>query len=97
MNRQKLIIDIARAVHDEMYDCISQGWDRLSWEREYGLALVRVEVALVRLRNGMYIDDVDVAVMHDDNGHESPLLEKAIREALPDWFNVKDEVERQIA
>ena len=97
MNRQKLINEIARAVHDEMYDCISQDWDRLSWEREYGLALVRVEVELVRLRNGMYIDDVDVAVMHDDSTHESPLLEKAIREALPDWFNVKDEVERQIA
>ena len=95
MNRQKLIKEVANEVHGEMYSRINDGMCWMYWERFYGLARVCVEVTEVILNNGSVIDDVDVYVAHDDMTHESPLLEKAIRKALPNWFDVKREVERE--
>ena len=97
MKKSEIIKKIATEVKAEMVDSISQGCDWMVFEQEINGVPVKVEIREVRLRNGYYIDDVDVFIEHDDTSHQSPLLEKAIREALPDWFNVKQEVERQIA
>ena len=94
---ERIINQVASGVREEMTDSISQGCDWMTYEREVCGVPVKVEIREVRLRGGYYIDDVDVFVEHDDTSHQSPLLEKAIREALPNWFNVKAEVNRQIA
>lgn len=39
--------------------------------------------------------DVEVVVIHR-NGHESPMLEKAIEKILPDWREIQAEREREI-
>ena len=94
---ENIIKKVASEVKAEMVDSISQGCDWMVFEQEINGVPVKVEIREVRLRNGYYIDDVDVFIEHDDTSHQSPLLEKAIREALPNWFNVKAEVNRQIA
>ena len=53
---------------------------------------MRVVVEEHRTLSGRY-DDVQVMVLHDDCTHQSPLLEKEIEKALPNWFNVEREVE----
>ena len=99
MNRKKLLNEIAGDVHYEMQTAIEDGYDWIRYEKEYGAALVLVEVREIPMSNGMVYDDVEVAIQHDDDDRRlSPLLEKAIREALPDWFEIKREVEgRQVA
>ena len=92
-----MIHEVVTAVHDEMYECIEQGMGNMYLEREYGMALVSVEVEIRRLRNGMLYDDVDVVITHDGHDGRSTRLEKAIGEALPCWFNVEREVLEQVA
>lgn len=41
-------------------------------------------------RNG----NVEVIVCHSDNEHQSPTLEKAIADWLPDWGEVEEEAEK---
>lgn len=97
MNRQKLLNGIASDVRSEMVTTIEDGFDWFRYEKEYGTALVLVDFREIRLTNGMLYDDVEVAVQHDDdNSRISSNLEKAIREALPDWFTVKREVEDRL-
>ena len=96
MTRTQLFKDIKRAVHEQMRESIYDGDERMYMELEYGMALVAIEVHEVRLRNGMLYDDVDVAITHDEMEHKSPLLTQAVREILPNWFDVKYEVEQEI-
>ena len=93
---QEIIKAVADGVLDAMKDAIESGYDYVNYEKVYGDAAVYVDVREVRLRGGMYIDDLDVCVYHAESGHQSPRLEKAIRDAVPNWFKVKEEVsERQ--
>lgn len=90
-----IIKKVASGVKDAMEDYISNGCDFMCWEVDVCSVPVKVEVREVRLSNGTYIDDVDVFVEHDDTSHQSPRLEAAIRKALPDWWAVKEDVERE--
>lgn len=93
---KKIIMNIVDSVTEAMKDAIESGYDYMNFEKVCGDAAVYVDVREVRLRNGMYIDDIDVCVYHSDGSHQSPRLESAIRSALPDWFDIKREViERQ--
>lgn len=91
---EDFIKDIANDVREEMKWNIENGFDHLYWEHEVGTALIVVEVSEVRLRNGSYIDDTDVYVQHENPEHTSPTLERAIWKALPNWFDLKDEIDR---
>ena len=88
----QIINETVKGVHDEMYDCIQNDMRWMSYDKYYGLTIVRVEVEEHRTLSGRY-DDVQVMVLHDDCTHQSPLLEKEIEKALPNWFNVEREVE----
>ena len=88
---KKIIKNIVDSVREAMRDAIDSGYDYMNYEKVYGDAAVYVDVREVRLRNGMYIDDLDVCVYHADNSHQSPRLEDAIRRAIPNWFDVKEE------
>lgn len=92
---KKIIKNIVDSVREAMKDAIDSGYDYMNYEKVYGDAAVYVDVREVRLRNGMYIDDVDVCVYHSDVNHQSPRLEQAIRGAMPDWFKVKEEMSVQ--
>jgi hypothetical protein len=87
---QTIIKEVADGVLAAMKDAIESGYDYINYEKVYGDAAVYVDVKEVRLRGGMYIDDMDVCVYHAERGHQSPRLEQAIRKAMPDWFKVKE-------
>ena len=93
--KQEIIKAVADGVREAMKDAIESGYDYINYEKVYGDAAVYVDVKEVRLRGGMYIDDVDVCVYHAESGHQSPRLEQAIRSAVPDWFEVKEEMSGQ--
>lgn len=89
---KKIIKNIVDSVHEAMKDAIESGYDYMNFEKVYGDAAVYVDVREVRLRGGVYIDDTDVCVYHAESCHQSPRLELAIRSAIPNWFDVKEEV-----
>ena len=89
---KKIIRNIVDSVREAMKDAIESGYDYMNFEKVYGDAAVYVDVREVRLSNGMYIDDLDVCVYHAEGSHQSPRLESAIRSAIPNWFDVKEEV-----
>lgn len=89
---KKIIKNIVDSVREAMKDAIESGYDYMNFEKVCGDAAVYVDVREVRLSNGMYIDDLDVCVYHAEGSHQSPRLESAIRSAIPNWFDVKEEV-----
>ena len=89
---KKIIRNIVDSVREAMRDAIESGYDYMNFEKVCGDAAVYVDVREVRLSNGMYIDDLDVCVYHAEGSHQSPRLESAIRSAIPNWFDVKEEV-----
>lgn len=89
---KKIIKNIVDSVREAMKDAIESGYDYMNFEKVCGDAAVYVDVREVRLSNGMYIDDLDVCVYHAEGSHQSPRLESAIRSAIPNWFEVKEEV-----
>ena len=89
---KKIIRNIVDSVREAMKDAIESGYDYMNYEKVCGDAAVYVDVKEVRLSNGTYIDDLDVCVYHADGSHQSPRLERAIRSAIPNWFDVKEEV-----
>jgi hypothetical protein len=98
MKRAELLKEISSGVFNEMYEAIDSRCDWVNYEKRYGKALVIVDVCLVSLPNGMLYDDVMVQVQHDDDDErQSPLLEQAIKGALPQWFNVKEYIRQQVA
>lgn len=93
---QNIIRETTNGVLLKMQDTFELGDDRMHYEKEYGNAVVCVDIHEVRCVNGYCIDDVDVWVAHEDSKHDSPLLTEAIRQALPDWFTIKREVEQRM-
>ena len=96
INRERLISELVDDVRYEMLSSIECGFDYMNFEKDFGKATVCVEVREHRLQNGFYGDDMDVYITHEGN-QQSPRLEKAIRAALPNWWDVRREVLRQIA
>ena len=91
---KQVVRQVVDGVREEMARTIQFGDDSFSWEKDYDRATVIVECHEVRLANGFVIMDATVLVDHD-NGNESPMLEQAIREALPDWWQVRKEIESE--
>lgn len=89
---KQIVKQIADDVRDEMKRTIQFGDDYFTWEKDYDRATVIVEGREVRLVNGILMMDAMVLVNHD-NGNESPMLEQAIRDALPEWWDVRKEME----
>ena len=97
MKRKQLMKEIQDSLKSEMREAILDGWDWMDFEQCFGDATVHVKLYEVRLAYGKYILDEDIWIEHLNRRHESPLLEKAVKEILPDWFQIKMEVNRQIA
>ena len=91
MNRSQIMDKIVCDITQEMTDHLLSGMDRMCMEVVLGEAVVQVYVHEVPA--ACEITDVQVIVMHDDERHKSPLLEKAIIDAMPDWYDMKHNME----
>jgi hypothetical protein len=90
----KALAEIAKRVKAEMTDRISQHCDTMSFEYDFGNTTIMIEVS----ECGSFLmryDMVDVWIERDDCEHNSPLVIQAIKNVLPDWWQIKQEVEQQ--
>ena len=87
----KALKEIAAVVKDAMYDAISDDMTRCSYEYDFGNTTIMVEVAVVGSFMAVVIPDVWVD--REDTTHNSPRVIDAVKNILPDWWAVTQEVE----
>lgn len=88
---ESILNEVRLGVQAKMEDTILGGDNRFHYEREYGDAYIDIEFHEV-WTGAWYLDDWDIHVSHVDATKESPLLEKALRAVMPDWFKIKEEL-----
>ena len=93
MKKKEIIDKVVCEVKAQMEEWLLDGMDRMSTEVILKGGIV--EVNIYEVPSQWEITDVQVIILHDDNEHQSPLLEKAIIEALPDWYDVKRSLRRE--
>ena len=87
---ENILNDVRTGVLSKMEDTILGGDNRFHYEKEYGEAYIDIDFHEVYC-GAFLLDDWDVHVSHEDATKESPLLEKALRAVMPDWFKVKED------
>ena len=91
---QTIIYDAAVGVRKEMAEAIFNGAKGMHFEKVYGDAYVDIDIFL-EFKDNYVFEVKEVMISHCDTQHKSPLLEKAIYDVLPNWFdmyeNIKDE------
>lgn len=87
----KALQEIAAGVKDAMYDAIADDMPRCSYEYDFGNTTIMVEVEVVGSFMAVVIPDVWVD--REDTTHNSPRVIDAVKNILPDWFAVTQEVE----
>ena len=87
----KALKEIAAGVKDAMYDAISDDMTRCSYEYDFGNTTIMVEVEVVGSFMAVVIPDVWVD--REDTTHNSPRVIDAVKNILPDWWAVTQEVE----
>lgn len=88
---EKALKEIAAGVKDAMYDAISEDLTRCSYEYDFGNTTIMVEVELVGSVCAVVVPDVWIE--RDDCEHNSPRVIEAVKNILPDWWSVMQEVE----
>lgn len=85
---ETIICQVAAGVREEMEQSIMRGAYGMHFEQVYGDAYVDIDI--FEEERGYYVDVIEqVMVSHFDTAHRSPRLEQAIREVIPDWWEVK--------
>lgn len=87
----KALKEIAAGVKDAMYDAISEDLTRCSYEYDFGNTTIMVEVELVGSVCAVVVPDVWIE--RDDCEHNSPRVIEAVKNILPDWWSVTQEVD----
>lgn len=87
----KALKEIAAGVKDAMYDAIADDMTRCSYEYDFGNTTIMVEVEVVGSFMAVVIPDVWVD--REDTTHNSPRVIDAVKNILPDWWSVTQEVE----
>lgn len=82
---------VAAGVKQDIIDAVLDEYDWIDYEKDFGASTVNVRIREVRTLVGL-VDDVEVFITHANEKHSSPRLERAITEALPSWFTIKNEV-----
>lgn len=88
---QSIIYDVLVDVRKDMEKAILMGANGIHYEREYGDAYIDVEIYKEK-RNNYIFENSEVLVNHIDTKHKSPLLEQAIKDALPSWFAMQKDL-----
>ena len=81
--------EIAAKMEKEMLEVLEFGYKSIFIDAQFGTAWVEVETTIEKLSNGSTYPNTEVSVIHQDDNKKSPLLEKAIYEALPTWEHVE--------
>lgn len=93
-NVKQICSELAAKVKREIEQAIEFDYYSATVEEEYGTASIQVYCHLEE-RDGWMIPETDITIFHDDDSHKSPLLEEAIRQAIPSWEQVENEIEKR--
>ena len=88
---EKALNEIKQGVYEKMYDAVSCDDRTCSYEYDFGNTTIMVEVEVVGSFMAVVIPDVWVE--REDCEHNSPRVINAVKNILPDWWSVTQEVE----
>lgn len=87
----KALSEIASKLKDVMYDTIAEDETCCTLEYDYGNTTIEIEVRLII--GGCCVVVPDVWIERDDCEHQSPRVIEAVKNIIPDWWAVTQEVE----
>ena len=92
---EKILKDVRKDIQARMEDTAYHGGKHFVYEKVIGTAYIDID--FWETCNFPWLHaDFDIMVSHEDSHKRSPLLEKAIRAVMPDWFEIKEKM-KQIA
>ena len=91
----RLVKEIAAGVREEMRSSIEGGFDWFSYEHDLSDCTINVECHKVQCINGCVISDYDVWIDRENEQHSSPIVIRAIRQALPEWYDEQQKYEEE--
>ena len=94
MNYNTICNEVAQELKAQMAEAIECGDEALYYEKEYGTAIVSVDIYQRRV-SGWWITFQDVVVAHEDARHQSPRLTEVISKAIPDWDKMSEDFKRK--
>lgn len=94
MNVKTICKEVASKVKNSIEEAIDGGFKSVNVELMYGTACVQVYSRWEDV-SGWLVPETQVNVFHEDDSHESPLLEAAISAAIPTWDDVEKGIENE--
>lgn len=86
----KFVQEIANEVEHEIRECIYADRKTMYYEKACNNEIVYIEMQMA----GNSVDVIDVCILRDDE-RNSPLVAEAIKQALPDWLEIQEQVEEE--
>ena len=90
----KALTKIKSGVESAMYDAISNDERSCSYEYDFGNTTIMIEVEVVGYPMSVIVPDVWVE--REDCTHNSPKVIEAVKNVLPDWWTIREQVEEQM-
>ena len=90
---EKALNEIKKGVYDSMFDAISCDDRNCSYEYDFGNTTIMIDIEVIIGGCCVVVDDVWVA--RENEEHKSPKVIAAVKNILPNWFDVYREVEEQ--
>lgn len=87
----KALEKINSGVKSAMYDAIANDERSCSYEYDFGNTTIMIEIEVVGC--AMCVVVPDVWIERDDCEHNSPKVIEAVKNVLPDWWAVTQEVQ----
>ena len=91
----KILKEVADGVREEMRSSIEGGFNWFSYEYDLSDCTINVECQRVQCINGTLVTDYDVWIDRDNEQHSSPIVIKAIRQVLPEWYDEERKYEEE--
>lgn len=92
MKRQHFINEIASDIRTKIENHLVDYNRSLYYEKEVGGCLIVIDINVEQLSNGFLYQNTEVDIQHDNEQHHSPLLAEAIKNAMPDWLDIEEEI-----
>ena len=87
----KALTKIKSGVESAMYDAISNDERSCSYEYDFGNTTIMIEVEVVGYPMSVIVPDVWVE--REDCTHNSPKVIEAVKNVLPDWWTIREQVD----
>ena len=88
----KALKEIQEGIKSRMWDAIRDNERNVYYEYDFGNTSINIEIELII--GGCCVVVPDVWIYRDDCEHRSPMVINAVKNIIPDWWAVAEEVEQ---